>query len=76
MQIIDDGIGFDMSGVQPGRFGLKTMQERAAKLGGTTTLKSARGEGTEVRVEIPLPAPAPAQHASIPIPTSSFDYSE
>jgi signal transduction histidine kinase len=63
LQIIDDGIGFEMSGVQPGRLGLKTMQERAAKLGGTTTLKSARGEGTEVRVEIPLPAPAPAQHA-------------
>jgi signal transduction histidine kinase len=63
LQIIDDGVGFDMEGVQPGRLGLKTMQERAAQFGGTTTMKSTHGKGTEVLVEIPLPNPEPAQQA-------------
>ena len=52
--VADDGIGFDTHGEFPGHMGLKSMKERAEKLGGTLTLESAPGAGT--RVDIVLPA--------------------
>jgi signal transduction histidine kinase len=60
LQIIDDGMGFNTDQVLPGRLGLKTMQERAAKFNGRLTLVSAPGAGTEVCLELPLPALHPA----------------
>lgn len=49
----DDGRGMDVA--RPGRgLGLIGMRERVEALGGTLTLHSAPGEGTEIRVEIPL----------------------
>jgi signal transduction histidine kinase len=51
--IIDDGRGFDPRTCRPGHFGLQTMRERAAAVGGTLAYISADGAGTQVRVRIP-----------------------
>jgi nitrate/nitrite-specific signal transduction histidine kinase len=53
LEIADDGQGFEMSnGAIKGRFGLQTMRERAALLGGELLIASRPGEGTQVRVEV------------------------
>ncbi len=61
LEITDDGQGFDPAALPradrsaPGRVGLgmQTMRERAAALGGHTTIHSERGKGTRVVVELP-----------------------
>ena len=56
--IVDDGHGFDPDGVAPdedrGHFGLKIMRARAARLGGELEVRSAAGQGTQVRLIWPL----------------------
>jgi signal transduction histidine kinase len=52
--ITDDGHGFDSARPRPGHFGLQSMRERAAAVGGTLALITAVGLGTQVRVSIPL----------------------
>ncbi len=56
MSVEDDGAGFD-PGAPPtdGRrhFGLATMKERAESVGGTLTVRSAAGTGTQVVVRLP-----------------------
>ncbi|MGZ7033397.1 MAG: GAF domain-containing protein [Thermoanaerobaculia bacterium] len=55
--IIDDGVGFDPSVKTRGefpQFGLATMRERAASVGGSVSVDSARGSGTTVRFELPV----------------------
>jgi PAS domain S-box-containing protein len=65
LAINDDGIGFDPDH-HPARrkgkgvLGLLGMRERAAYVGGTLTVKSVRGAGTEIEVRLPLPASAAA----------------
>jgi len=66
LDIFDDGGGFDPAGVQQpqdgrpdgqpdGRgFGLRSLQERVAMLGGSLDVESAPGEGTVVAVRLPL----------------------
>ncbi len=54
LAIRDDGIGFDANGPHPGHLGLKSMRERAASIGGTVTIASAPGQGTEIRLQLPL----------------------
>jgi PAS domain S-box-containing protein len=55
----DDGIGFDADGEGSGRsFGLVGMRERAALVGGSLEVESARGRGTTVFVRIDVPAGA------------------
>jgi signal transduction histidine kinase len=58
LDIFDDGVGFDPAGPTPdGRgFGLRSLQERVAMLGGSLDLESAPGEGTVVAVRLPLDA--------------------
>ena len=51
----DDGAGFDAS-ARPAGFGLLGVRERAYLLGGTSTVTSAPGRGTEVEVTLPLRA--------------------
>ena len=52
LEIIDNGAGFDpISARERGGFGLRGMEERAARLGGELTIQSRPGEGTKVRVE-------------------------
>jgi signal transduction histidine kinase len=55
--IADDGRGFDPCGEFPGHLGLQSMRERAASVGGTLEIESARGEGTRLRARIPLSLP-------------------
>jgi signal transduction histidine kinase len=51
--IADDGRGFDPAALRPGHFGLLSMRERAAAIGGTLDLLSANVAGTRVRVRTP-----------------------
>jgi signal transduction histidine kinase len=54
-RVADDGAGFepDAPGVRGRRLGLTSMEERAAAIGGTLTIESARGAGTTVTLELP-----------------------
>jgi signal transduction histidine kinase len=53
LEIADDGAGFDPAGLAGNSgFGLRGMDERAARLGGTLVVDSAPGRGTRVRVEV------------------------
>ena len=55
--ISDDGHGFDLGSLPPGRegFGLHSMRERMELLGGTLTLDSSPGRGTRVIATVPSP---------------------
>lgn len=58
LSICDDGGGFDVShtvlaAARRGRLGLVGMSERVRLLGGTFTLTSTPGSGTQVRVTLP-----------------------
>jgi signal transduction histidine kinase len=54
LSIADDGPGIDWE-VPSAGFGLISMQERAARLGGECVIESSTGGGTVVRVEVPIP---------------------
>jgi len=59
LEIEDDGEGFDPASVPPPRatgrgLGLMGMRERVEAFGGTLTIDSAVGQGTQVRLEIVL----------------------
>ncbi len=45
LEISDDGAGFDPYGDFPGHLGLRSMRERALRLGGTLEVDSARARG-------------------------------
>ncbi|MCX6023051.1 MAG: GAF domain-containing sensor histidine kinase, partial [Chloroflexi bacterium] len=53
LEVRDDGVGFDPSGSFPGHLGLKSMRERAARLGGRLDITSAPETGAVIRVQIP-----------------------
>lgn len=55
VRISDDGCGFDLAAVHGdgGHFGLVSMQERAGQVGGTLTIASHPGRGTEVEARVP-----------------------
>jgi signal transduction histidine kinase len=55
LRVRDDGDGFDPdpARVPPGSFGLTSMRERAAAIGGRAQIRSAPGDGTEVEVTLP-----------------------
>jgi signal transduction histidine kinase/ligand-binding sensor domain-containing protein len=60
LTIADDGCGFELGrapDTSDAHYGLASMRERAQAIGGTFTLTSAPGGGTEIRVTAPLPAP-------------------
>jgi signal transduction histidine kinase len=53
LRIQDDGVGFDTNNsaiMYAGHFGLLDMSERAEKMGGTFSVTSASGQGTEIIV--------------------------
>jgi GAF domain-containing protein len=52
--VADDGQGFDPNGDFPGHLGLRSMAERALNVGGSVSIDSGAGRGTEIRLEIPL----------------------
>lgn len=55
LQVHDDGQGFDAGDDEANRvgYGLRSMRERAERLGGDLKVWSLRGVGTEVEVRIP-----------------------
>ncbi len=54
LQVHDNGKGFDPTSPFPGHFGVRSMEERVAKMGGTLTIESAPGQGTCIDVRVPL----------------------
>jgi two-component system sensor histidine kinase UhpB len=61
MTITDDGKGFtppDDHDAPDGHWGLRGMRERAELTGGTASLTSATGNGTQITVQIPYPGVA------------------
>jgi signal transduction histidine kinase len=55
LDVRDDGPGFDTSKSYPGHLGLTSMQERAARHGGTLTIESGPS-GTTLQARIPARA--------------------
>ena len=55
LEVVDDGIGFDPQAVPVEEHGgLRTIAERAARVGGKLTYESAPGKGTRVKVEVTI----------------------
>jgi signal transduction histidine kinase len=54
LEVADNGRGFDMRAETnyQGGIGLKTMRERAERLGGSLEVRSAPGQGTTVLVRL------------------------
>lgn len=52
LDIVDDGVGFDQR--EAGGFGLRSMRDRLAELGGTLVVESAPGDGTAVAATLPI----------------------
>ena len=55
MQIIDNGIGFDLSEYQASGFGLTGMQDRLEKVNGRLEIRTGADTGTQLTVIVPLP---------------------
>jgi signal transduction histidine kinase len=56
LEVRDDGVGFDADEVinnGAGHFGLRGLNERAAKMNAALTVRSEPGQGTSVRVVVP-----------------------
>jgi PAS domain S-box-containing protein len=53
LEVSDDGRGFDAKGEFPGHLGLRSMRERAQRVGGTLRVETSPGGGTRVRARIP-----------------------
>ena len=54
LHVRDDGRGFDPADPFPGHFGMRSMQERAMKMGGTLVIESAPEKGTSIDVRKPV----------------------
>lgn len=54
VNISDDGVGFESSPADPGRFGLLSMRERIEGIGGRLSIMSIPGAGTCVSAVVPL----------------------
>lgn len=50
----DNGIGFQQNGQTPKGMGLRNLESRVERLGGTITLDSKKNKGTTTIIEIPL----------------------
>jgi signal transduction histidine kinase len=56
LTVTDDGAGFEVSDNGSGGFGLRSMRERAARMGGSLRLTSGAGRGTTVSASAPVPS--------------------
>ena len=53
--LVDDGVGFDVStSTRYGGYGLKTIEERLHKIGGSLSIDSKPDAGTRLLMEVPL----------------------
>ena len=59
LRICDNGKGFDPTSPFPGHLGVRSMQERTMKIGGTFTVESTPEHGTAIDVRIPMICGAP-----------------
>jgi PAS domain S-box-containing protein len=59
LEIRDQGVGFDPSGVSQDRFGIRGICERARLFSGQATIDSAPGKGARIYVELPIVKWAP-----------------
>jgi len=55
LEVRDNGVGFNPLAGYPGHLGLRSMRERALKVGGTLDIVSAPDCGTQIRANVPLP---------------------
>jgi signal transduction histidine kinase len=53
ISVRDDGLGFDLAGAETGGIGLRTMQERAERIGGALTIERIPPGGTAITVALP-----------------------
>ena len=53
LEVVDDGIGFEHSLSGGFGLGLRGIQERVERLGGTLRIDTSPGAGTHVRVDVP-----------------------
>lgn len=53
IEISDDGVGFDAREDFPGHLGLRSMRERASRLGGALEVQATPGRGTVLHARIP-----------------------
>src|SRR5262245_57635405 len=61
LEIADDGVGFDPNASFPGHLGLRSMHERAARVGGLLEVISIRGRGTRILVRVPSAPRSPSR---------------
>ncbi|MEV0262390.1 GAF domain-containing protein [Streptomyces sp. NPDC050617] len=61
LTVTDNGTGVADDASRASRGGLKNIEERAAALGGTSTLDEPRGGGTRLRWRVPLPGDMPSE---------------
>ena len=54
LEIEDDGIGVLTKAPDDGGYGLTGMRERAVALGGSMSIQSRRGRGTQIRIVLPF----------------------
>jgi signal transduction histidine kinase len=54
LEVQDWGVGFDPETVDPSRFGLRGIRERARLLAGRAVIETSPGQGTRVTAELPL----------------------
>jgi signal transduction histidine kinase len=66
LRVDDNGRGFDLADVRPGSFGMASMRERAALIGGRLRIASRPGDGTRVMLSAPFvrPSVVPARDSS------------
>ena len=55
--VMDNGTGFDIDTDFSGHLGLKSMSERAVRIGGTLHIQSSSGAGTDIQLQLPLNTP-------------------
>ncbi|WP_042150009.1 sensor histidine kinase [Paucisalibacillus sp. EB02] len=54
LRVKDNGVGFDITKVKTGSYGLQNMQERALEVGGTIKIISLPNQGTQLEVKVPI----------------------
>jgi PAS domain S-box-containing protein len=54
MEVKDDGIGFERTGIDESSLGLRSIEQRVADVGGSVLVESEAGRGTNVRASLPL----------------------
>ena len=65
LEIEDDGSGFDVTASFPGHWGIQSMHERAAAMGGTLQVTTPPAGGTRVTARIPCSAARETRHSAV-----------